>query len=89
MEKPMTTPKIPHTDSIEELTRFWETHDLTDFDDELEEVLDPVFEPRSEEKVTIRLPAEEVEVVKRLAKAKGLRPAALLREWVLEKLQHT
>jgi predicted DNA binding CopG/RHH family protein len=62
---------------------------LTDFDDELEEVLDPVFEPRSEEKVTIRLPAEEVEVVKRLAKAKGLRPAALLREWVLEKLQHT
>ena len=85
----MKTPKIPHTDSIEDLARFWETHDLTDFDDELEEVCAPVFEHRSEERVTIHLPAEEVEVVKRLAKAKGVGPAALLREWVLEKLQHT
>jgi hypothetical protein len=34
MEKPMKTPKIPHTDSIAELARFWDTHDLTDFEDE-------------------------------------------------------
>ena len=34
----MKIPKIPHTDSIAELARFWDTHDLTDFEDELEEV---------------------------------------------------
>ena len=44
VEKPMNHPKIPQTDSIEELARFWDTHDLTDFEDELEEVTEPVFE---------------------------------------------
>ena len=63
----MNTPKIPHTDSIAELARFWDTHDLTDFEDELEEVPASVFERRAEEPVTIHLPAAEVEAVKRLA----------------------
>ena len=82
----MKTPKIPSTDSIQELARFWDTHDLTDFDDELEEVHESIFERRAEETVTIHLPAAEVEVVKRLAK--GMGPTALIREWVLEKLHH-
>ena len=84
----MKTPKIPHTDSITELARFWETHDLTEFADELEEVPEPVFERRTEETVTIHLPTAEVEAVKRLAKAKGMGHTALIQEWVREKLQH-
>jgi len=39
----MKTKTLPRTDSIQELARFWETHDLTDFEDELEEVAGPVF----------------------------------------------
>ena len=31
----MSHPKLPQTDSIEELARFWDTPDLTDFEDEL------------------------------------------------------
>ena len=27
---------IPQTDSIEELAKFWDTHDVTDFEDALE-----------------------------------------------------
>jgi predicted DNA binding CopG/RHH family protein len=88
MEKPMNTPKIPHTDSIAELARFWDTHDLTDFEDELEEVSESVFKRRGEETVTIHLPAAEVEAVKRLAKAKGMEYTALIQAWVHEKLQH-
>ena len=84
----MKTPKIPSTDSIQELARFWDTHDLTDFDEELEEVPESIFEHRAEETVTIHLPTTEVEVVKRLAKAKGMGHTALIREWVLEKLHH-
>ena len=84
----MKTPKIPRTDSIAELARFWDTHDLTEFEDELEEVHEPVFERRAEETVTIHLPAAEVEAVKRLAKAKGMGHKALIQEWVREKLQH-
>ena len=40
----MTTDKIPQTDSIRELAQFWDTHDLSDFEDQLEEVAEPVFE---------------------------------------------
>jgi hypothetical protein len=35
--------KLPKTDSILKLAEFWDTHDLTDFEDELEEVTEPVF----------------------------------------------
>jgi len=85
----MNTPQLPRTDSIEALAKFWDTHDLTDFEERLEEVQEPVFERRAEETVTIHLPAPEVEAVKRLAKAKGIRPTTLIREWVLEKLHHS
>ena len=35
--------QLPKTDSIDELAEFWDTHDLTDFEEELEEVPEPVF----------------------------------------------
>ena len=37
----MKTQHLPKTDSIQELAQFWDTHDLTDFEDELEEVTEP------------------------------------------------
>jgi hypothetical protein len=35
--------RIPTTDSIQELTAFWQDHDVTDFEEELVEVAEPVF----------------------------------------------
>ena len=35
--------KIPDADSICELAEFWDTHDLTAVDDQLQEVSEPVF----------------------------------------------
>ena len=43
MEKTMKKRRIPDTNSIEELAKFWAAHDLTDFEEELEEVAEPVF----------------------------------------------
>lgn len=80
----MKTAKIPHTDSIEELAH---THDLTDFEEELEEVDEKIFERRSETVVSLHLRPQEAEAVRRVAKARGVEEAALLREWVLEKLE--
>jgi hypothetical protein len=48
--------KIPDTDSIRELAEFWDTHDVTDFDDQLEEVAEPVFVRPA---VTVPLSADE------------------------------
>jgi len=79
--------KIPEMDSIEELARFWDMHDLTDFEDQLEEVPEPVFE-RKMEPVLVPLQPQEVEAVKRIAESEGIEYVALIRGWVLEKL-HT
>lgn len=82
----MRAQRIPQTDSIEELARFWDTHDLTEFEDELKEVLEPAFERKPGIFVRIRLHPQEMLAVRRLAKAKGVEEAALLREWVRERL---
>jgi len=87
MERTMKTRKIPETDSIEELARFWDTHDLTDFEDQLENVPERVFERKPETVIPVRLRRQEIEAVKRVAKTRGVREAALLRQWVREKLR--
>ena len=85
MEKEMNKLTIPTTDSIEKLAEFWDTHDLTDFEDQLEEVSKPVFE-RKTETILVRLQPEEAERVRQIAQSRGIGRATLIRKWVLEKL---
>jgi len=86
MEKPMSTNKIPQSDSIQELAQFWDAHGVTDFEGELEEVTEPVFE--RETAVMIHLSSQDAEVVKEIANSKGIEDAGLIREWVTEKVHN-
>jgi hypothetical protein len=79
--------KIPQIDSIEELAKFWDTHDITDFEDELEEVEEPVFDRGTQATMRIRLPPEQAEALRRIARSKGMDEAELVKEWVNEKLR--
>ena len=81
----MNRAKIPQTDSIQELAQFWDAHDLTDFQDELEEVTEPVFERRAVLKIPLQ--PEEMQAVKEIAESQGVASADLIRQWVLEKIQ--
>jgi predicted DNA binding CopG/RHH family protein len=81
--------KIPKTDSISELAEFWDTHDLTDFEDQLEEVTGRSFARQGSDSVTVLLSADERRVVKEMAAARGIEEAMLIREWVKEKLQQS
>jgi len=83
----MKKSKLPVTDSIDELARFWDTHDATDFEDEFEEVTEPVFVRKPGTAIVIRLEPQDAQAVEKIAKARGLEHTALLREWVLEKLR--
>lgn len=69
----MKTQGLTKTDSIQELAKFWDTHDLTDFEDELEEVTEPVFTPRTA--IRLDLESTEADAVRRLADAKGIADA--------------
>ena len=75
--------KIPRTDSIQELSQFWDVHDLTDFEEQLEEVSGTVFERST---VKIHLESDEVETIRKLASLKGVSHANLIREWILERI---
>ena len=85
----MKSQRIPDTDSIEELSRFWDTHDLTDFADQLEEVRTPVFVRGAEPSFAIALKPKEVQALKRMARSEGVQEAMLVREWVREKLRRS
>lgn len=80
----MKVEALPKTDSIEELAQFWDTRDLTDFEDELEEVTEPVFAPRTG--INLNLESSEAEAVRKIAEAKGIDDAELIRVWVREKI---
>jgi hypothetical protein len=79
--------RIPKTDSIEELAAFWDTHDLTDFEDQLEEVHTSVFVGRKESTVAVELTPKETEALGRLAQAEGVEKTTLVRKWVRESLR--
>jgi hypothetical protein len=78
--------KIPQTDSVAELARFWDGHDLTDFEDQLEEVPDKVFEHEGQGFVRLRLPPEDAAALHRIAKSRGVEDTELVSQWVHEKL---
>ena len=84
MERTMKTQRLPQTDSIQELALFWDTHDLTDFEDELEETSEPIFETATV--IPLNLESEEAEAVRQIAEAKGIPDAELIRGWVREKI---
>lgn len=89
MKKKITS-KIPNFTSYEAEAKFWDTHSVTDFKDETEDV-DIVFDlekPRTETLV-LRLQKTMKDKLSRLAKRKGVNVSTLARIWFAEKLQCT
>jgi predicted DNA binding CopG/RHH family protein len=80
----MTKQKLPTSDSISELAHFWDKHDITDFEDSLEEVVEPIFS--KDKDIQVHLEENEIESLEKLACQRGLKNNDLIREWVLEKL---
>ncbi|MBI3682999.1 MAG: hypothetical protein HY235_21720 [Acidobacteria bacterium] len=89
MEKTIIRQKLPHTDSIEELARFWDTHDLTDFEEDLEEVGQPVFVRTKGTSLSIDLQPAEAQHLKKIARSRGIKETTVVRQWILERLQQS
>lgn len=81
----MNNQKLPETDSIKNLARFWDEHDITDFEELLEEVPDPVFRKGAD--IRIHLEQDEIESLEKMARQRGLKNSDLIREWIIEKLR--
>jgi hypothetical protein len=84
MEETMTARRLPRTDSIQDLAKFWDTHDLTDYEAELTEVDEPVFERG--DLIKVHLPPKEVKALEQIAESKGVSLESLIRDWVRQRL---
>lgn len=78
--------KLPKTDSIAEFASFWDAHDLTDFEEELEEFAEPVFVRGKGTSLSIDLKPTEAKHLKEIARSKGVKETTVLRRWILERL---
>src|ERR1043165_979355 len=87
-ERKTTKPKnrIPDFKSREEEAEFWDTHDITDYLDELKPAR-VRFAKNLSEGITIRLDPETLAELRSQAHQKGMGPTTLARMWILEHLQ--
>ncbi len=78
--------QIPEFASREEEAKWWDTHDVTDYLDELEPVK-VRFAKNLSQGVTIRLDPETLSELRTRAHGKGIGPTTLARMWILEHLE--
>jgi hypothetical protein len=78
--------RIPDFKSVEEEAEFWDTHDLTDFLDELRPVR-VRFSPNLSTGMTVRLDPADREALGRIAAEQGVGPSTLVRMWIKERLR--
>lgn len=69
-----------------EEAEFWDTHDITDFLDELQPA-QVRFAKNLSEGITVRFDASPLTELRKQAKRKGIGPATPVRMWVLERLE--
>jgi len=77
--------RIPEFSSYEEEARWWETHNLADYQDEFKTVR-ARFAKNLSEGIHVRLDPETLKRLRREANQKGIGPTTLVRMWVMEQL---
>ena len=88
MTQPERKSRIPEFRTREEEAKFWDTHDFTEFEDELQRVNVEVARPLSHV-LQVRLDDDAMHRIARSARAKGLAPSTLARMWILEHLSES
>lgn len=81
-----TKSRIPEFASREEEAEWWDTHDITDYLDELKPVK-VRFAKNLSQGITIRLDPSTLAELRTRAHEKGIGPTTLARMWILEHLR--
>ena len=87
--KKLIKSRIPDFKNYEDEARFWETHPVTDFEDETEDV-DIIFEldKPKKESLILRVNKEMKRKMERVARKRNVSVSTLSRRWLSEKLQN-
>lgn len=81
-----TKSRIPEFASREEEAEWWDTHNITEYLDELKPVK-VRFAKNLSQGITIRLDPSTLAELRTLAHEKGIGPTTLARMWILEHLR--
>ncbi len=76
---------IPKFKSLEEERKFWATHSITEFMDELKPVKAEFVKPKKK-LISLRLDTPQIRSLKEIASRKGLGYLSLIRYWINERL---
>ena len=80
--------RIPEFSSYEDEAKWWETHNIADYQDEFK-TIKARFAKNLSEGLNIRLDPATLMKVREKAKQKGIGPTTLVRMWVMEQVgQH-
>jgi len=77
--------RIPKFKSLEEERKFWDTHSITEFMDELKPTKVEFVKPRKK-LISLRLDSNQIGSLKEIASHKGLGYLSLIRFWIAERL---
>lgn len=77
---------IPKFRSEEEEAKFWKTHSVTEFHNDLKEVQHIKFPKPRKRLISVRMDTGMVESLKKIAATKGIGYLTLIRLWIAEKL---
>ena len=86
MNKIKTKSRIPEFKNREEEAKFFDSHDMADFQDEFK-VIKVRFAKNLSEGLHVRLDPETLMKLRIEAKEKGIGPTTLVRMWVKEQLR--
>ena len=77
---------IPKFKSEQEEVRFWKTHSITEFEDDLVEVKNVHFRRPRKRLISLRVDDHMIASLKKTALKKGLGYLTLIRMWIAERL---
>ena len=78
--------KVPNFSSREEEAKFWDTHDIADYWEDMRP-LRVRFAKQLSEGITIRFDPQTLANLRSLANERGIGPTTLARMWILEQLR--
>ena len=86
----MKNKKIPKFKSLKAEARFWDTHDVTDYLDDLELVEAEVYLQKNKQEIlTVRVQPELKTRLGRIAQTYGVNLSTLARIWLIDKLKES
>ena len=85
-DRPSEKRRIPTFATREEAAAWWDSHDVTDYLDELTPVR-VRFAKNLSQGITIRFDAETLAELRKRAHEQGIGPTTLARMWILERLR--